>query len=346
VAAAARQTGHLLQTFTVTQPGSKLDESRHAKLVSAHFGTTHHELSILDSGLAVLDELAPFIDEPLADSSLIPTYLISQLTRKHVTVALSGDGGDELFGGYAHYSTNLLDEKRLDWAPIQLLQIVGAAASRLPAGFKGRNRIAALQSGPSLQRAMGSNFFDVQLRRKILTESAIAELGIEMGAPENGLVESLQVGSDSVDRMTRTDFHTVLADGYLVKVDRASMAVSLEMRSPFLDHRLVEFSFGRIPSKWKVLGAETRRLERVIARRWLPPTLDMKRKQGFSISMEAWLRKVPRTWHESWLDRLPSQINRDFAFKLVKGLHSGRSNGSRIFALAMLSLSNARLNKE
>lgn len=343
VAAAARVSERPIQTFTIKLPGSKLDESNHAKLVSTHFGTRHHELAIIESGLSALDELSPLIDEPLADSSLVPTFLISRLTRQHVTVALGGDGGDELFGGYGHYAACLADENRLGWAPKPFLSLAGAMASRLPAGVYGRNRLASLAEGPLQQRAVGTPYFDTYLRRRLFSTQALTELGQNVGAPERFLSDLLQVGADPLDRMTRTDFQSILPDDYMVKVDRASMAVSLEMRSPLLDYRLIEFAFGRIPSSWKVRGSETRRVEKILARRWLPPALDIGRKQGFSIPLDDWLRQAPTSWHDAWLARLPVMIQKDQAVDLLNGLRKGRTNGARIFALAMLGLSCANL---
>lgn len=343
VAAAARVSERPIQTFTIKLPGSKLNESSHAELVSTHFGTRHRELPIVESGLSALDELTPFIDEPLADSSLMPSFLISKLTRKHVTVALGGDGGDELFGGYGHYASCLADGRRLGWAPNPLLNLASAFASRLPAGVRGRNRLSSLAHGSLQQRALGSPYFDSALRRRILASDVLIELGQDLDAPEHFLSNLLQIGKDPLDCMTRTDFQTVLADDYLVKVDRASMAVSLEMRSPLLDYRLVEFAFGRIPSAWKVAGNETRRVEKILAGRWLPAALDIERKQGFSIPLDAWLRQAPSSWHDAWIAHLPRVIRKNEAEDLLSGLRKGRTNGARIFALAMLGLSCANL---
>lgn len=342
-AAAARVSDRPIQTFTIGLPGSRLDESAHARLVAKHFGTHHHELPLNESGLTALDEFAPFVDEPLADSSLLPAFLVSRLTRQHVTVALGGDGGDELFGGYGHYQTTIADAQRLARTSGSMLRLAGDLASRLPAGVRGRNRLASLSRGPQQQAIWGSPYFDVALRKRIFAPEALTELGSELDAPERFLLSLFRTGTDVVDCMTRTDFGSILPDDYLMKVDRASMAVSLEMRAPLLDYRLIEFAFGRIPSRWKVDGAETRRVQKILARRWLPPDLDIKRKQGFSIPMDAWLRQAPASWHDGWLGRLPSTINRDIGTGLMNGLYKGRANGARLFALAMLGLAATNL---
>jgi asparagine synthase (glutamine-hydrolysing) len=343
VAAAAHVSSAPVRTFTVTIPGSPLDESVHAKKVASFFGTQHHELALKETGLNALNDIAQFVDEPIADSSLIPTFLVSRLTRQHVTVALGGDGGDELFGGYNDYPKSLADQHRFGWVPPSVLAAAAGAASYLPAGVHGRNRIASLRGGPLQQMIWGRPYFDTSLRQRILSSDACAALGREFDAPEGFLVGLYATGVDAVDRMTRTHFGSILPDGFLVKVDRMSMAASLEMRSPLLDYRLMEFAFGRIPSSWKVKGNETRRIQKILASKWLPPELDIQRKQGFSIPFESWLKAVGEKNLAHHFSSLPECINQDEVARLIKGLGQGRTNGARLFALMMLSISARNL---
>lgn len=344
VAAAAHVSASPVRTFTVTLPGSALDESVHARQVARYFGTEHHELALENRGFEALNDIASFIDEPIADSSLIPTFMVSRLTRQHVTVALGGDGGDELFGGYSEYPTSLADQHRLGWLPQSVLACAAHAASRLPAGVRGRNRIASFRGGPLQQMIWGRPYFDITLRQRILSRDAVAALGGELDAPERFLLGLYETGSDSVDRMTRTHFGSVLPDDFLVKVDRMSMAVALEMRAPLLDHRLVEFAFGRIPSDWKVTGYETRRVQKILASRWLPPELDVQRKQGFSIPLNEWLRTSGGGELKQMGDRLPACINQREVDGLLVGHAKGRANGGRLFALLMLAIAMNNLN--
>lgn len=343
VAAAAHVSSAPVRTFTVTLPGSSLDESVHARHVAHYFGTEHHELALENTGLDALDDIAPFIDEPIADSSLIPTFLVSRLTRQHVTVALGGDGGDELFGGYNDYPASLADQRRLSWLPQSTLAFAAHVASWLPAGVRGRNRIASLRGGPLRQMIWGRPYFDIALRQRILSRDTLAALGGDLDAPERFLLGLHETGSDAVDRMTRTHFGSILPDDFLVKVDRMSMVVSLEMRAPLLDHRLVEFAFGRIPSVWKVKGRETRRVQKILASRWLPPELDVQRKQGFSIPFEAWLRAAGVQGLAGYFSHLPECIDRSEVQRLIHGLGAGRSNGARLFALMLLGISARNL---
>ena len=343
-AAAAKSMSGTIKTFSVTVPGSALDESARAAQVARTFGTDHHELPLDASGLAALEDIAPFVDEPLADSSLIPTYLVSRLTRGHVTVALGGDGGDELFGGYGDYTQSLADEARLGWLPRPGWSLAASMASMLPAGVRGRNRVASLRQGALQQLIWGRPYFDNVLRGRILSKAAADGLvdECEWQAPEQFLLQLFQQGTSPVDAMTRTHFGSILPDDFLVKVDRASMMVSLEMRAPFLDYRLIEFAYARIPDAWKATLAGSRLIQRKLAKRWLPPEIERAPKMGFSIPMDDWLRKASNVWHERWIDRLPEPIDKNAARKLLAGLLGGRANGSRIFALIMLG--NAAYN--
>ncbi len=344
VGAAAHVSSRPVETFTIALPGSPLDESQHALKVASHFGTRHHVLPLAEASLHLLDGLAPFVDEPIADSSILPAWLVFGLARQQVTVALGGDGGDELFGGYSDYTTSLADQARWRCVPAPLMRGVAAAAAALPAGVRGRNRVASLRAGPMQQMIWGRPYFDQSLRHRILRPPARALLGGNLGRPEQFLLELFTQGKDDVDSMTRTHFGSILPDDFLVKVDRASMAHSLEVRAPFLDHRLIEFAFGRVPSRWKVLGGESRRLQRILGRRWLPASLDVNRKQGFSIPVNEWLRAEGERGLMARMEGLPDAIDLDEVRRLVRGHVDGRANGGRLFALLMLAIAMRNQN--
>ena len=345
VAAAARISSAPIETFTIALPGSSLDEAHHAQKVANFFGTTHNVLPLDKPSMDMLDGLAPFVDEPIADSSILPAWLVFGLARKHVTVALGGDGGDELFGGYSDYTTSLADARRWGAIPLSVMRTVSTAASYLPAGVRGRNRLGSLRGGPFQQLIWGSPYFDKYLRLRLLKQDAIAELGAGLENPEYFLFNIFQSGSNPVDMMTRTHFGSILPDDFLVKVDRASMAHSLEVRAPFLDHRLIEFAFGKVPSDWKVKGVESRRLERLLAKKWLPPDLDISRKQGFSIPINEWLRAEGEDGLMERMVGLPEVIRMGEVRKLVRDHIKGRSNGGRLFSLIMLAIAMRNFNK-
>jgi asparagine synthase (glutamine-hydrolysing) len=223
------------------------------------------------------------------------------------------------------------------------LSTVASVAGQLPVGVCGRNRLASMRRGPLRQMIWGRPYFDMQLRQRIMTRPAIAALGAEASAPEMFLSHLFDQGSDPVDCMSRTHFGSILPDDFLVKVDRASMAHSLEVRAPFLDHRLIEFAFEKIPSEWKVQDGESRRLQRILAQQWLPSDLDTKRKQGFSIPINEWLRAEGESALMSRMEGLPEVIDFKEVRNLVQGHLAGRANGGRLFALIMLANSMRNL---
>jgi asparagine synthase (glutamine-hydrolysing) len=202
--------------------------------------------------------------------------------------------------------------------------------------MRGRNRLASLRGGPYQAHIWGTPYFDPELRKRILHPDIVSELGKELDMPERNLLRMMKEGSDVVDSLTRTDFNSVLPDDFLVKVDRASMANSLEVRSPFLDYHLVEHAYGQIPSLWKVNQKERRRVQNLMAKKHLPEGFELNRKQGFSIPMDEWLRT------ENLRDRLEGGISdwisMDEVELLIKGHIAGRENGARLFALMMLAI--------
>lgn len=345
VAAAARVASQPVETFTIALPGSSLDESLHAEKVARYFGTRHNVLPLAETGLGLLDGLMSMVDEPIADSSILPAWAVFGLARQRVTVALGGDGGDELFGGYGDYTSGLSDQRRLGWIPPFVLARIADAAALLPAGVRGRNRLASLRGGPLQQLVWGHPYFDRRLRLRILDRDTTTLLRDDLEAPERFLLGLYEQGQDPVDRMTRTHFGSILPDDFLVKVDRASMAHSLEVRAPFLDHNLIEFAFGRVPSDWKVLVGQSRRLQRALARSWLPADLDVERKQGFSIPLDQWLRESGEDELRRRLAGLPDCIDKCEVDRLIIGHFRGRANGARLFALIMLAGAYRKVRK-
>jgi asparagine synthase (glutamine-hydrolysing) len=337
-AAAARVSSRPVQTFTISLPGSSLDEAHHAKKVADHLGTEHHVLALGKPSLDLLDGLAPLIDEPIADSSILPAWMVFGLARQKVTVALGGDGGDELFGGYTDYPTSLRDQNNWGWVPPGVFTGLAGLAAQFPAGVKGRNRLASLRGGPLQQMIWGRPYFDTCLRKRLLRPEAWDALRGAQAEPEEFLLSLFQAGTTDMDRMTRTHFGSILPDDFLVKVDRASMAHSLEVRAPMLDHRLIEFCFSQVPDSWKVKDGQSRRLQRLLADNWLPADLDTRRKQGFSIPINEWLRAEGEGRLMERMQSLPDVIDLRQVRGLVRGHLAGRANGGRLFALIMLAM--------
>lgn len=328
-----------LNVFTMTLTGSLLDESGYAKQVADHLGAKFHALDLAAPSLKILDELAPFVDEPLGDSSILPAFMISRLTRQHVKVALGGDGGDELFGGYGDYLQAVGDQRRLGWLPKPVLRSVADIAEKLAPGVRGRNRLASLRRGPYEAMIWGSPYFDAALRQQILSKDMQASLGEQFLFPEATKQKLFQSGAGPIDSMMRTHFGSILPDDFLVKVDRSSMASSLELRAPFLDHRLIEFAYRHIPSRLKVTRSEGRILQKRLGRRLLPSSLNLNRKQGFSVPIDEWFRGDGAARLEGLETRFEGLLATDFIVKLKRGHRKGRANGSRLFALMMLGIS-------
>jgi asparagine synthase (glutamine-hydrolysing) len=342
VAAAAEASSKPLKTFTVSVPGTRLDELPFARKVAKHFGTEHHVLSLDEPSLGTIEELAPFVDEPIGDSSILPTFLVSKLARLQVKVGLAGDGGDEIFGGYPHYAKALSDWHRLGWVPASLWRFAAGVATQLPAGVKGRRAVSSMRNGPLEQNLWGTNFFDPTLRRRLVPSerpgSGTTFGSLQQALPETTIRKDFLNGQGSLDRMLRADFYGQLGASYLVKIDRASMAHGLELRVPMLDSRLVEFCFASIPDSWKVSGGVTRRVERVLAKRMLPSDFITNRKQGFSVPLEDWFRSSNCRIVRDYIRYLPAAIVRTEVEGLIDGHMRGRSNGARLFCLLMLAI--------
>jgi asparagine synthase (glutamine-hydrolysing) len=336
--AAARMTR--VKTFTIAFPGHEAyDEAMHARKVAAHFGADHHELEADAATVDMLPALARICDEPIADSSVIPTYLVSRLTRQHVTVALGGDGGDELFGGYTHYDRLLRREARVRHVPTPIRRSVArAAAGCLPIGFRGRHYLASLGSTFAHGAVDDATVFDRVARQGLLSREVRAVLGGNT-SPEAARLEQWSPTGEPVYRMSRLDFETYLPDDILVKVDRASMAVSLELRAPWLDRHLIEFAFGTVPDHLKNDGTHRKVLPKLLAARLLPKTFDLERKQGFSIPLVSWFKDE---WGPALDDILLSMdaslVEPRAVRSLLEGQRHGRSNTTRLFALALFEL--------
>lgn len=336
VTAMAVRASSRVQTFTIGFPGhGKLDETEHARLIARHFGTRHTELMAEDASVDLIPRLARQFDEPMVDSSMIPTFLVSQLVRQHCTVALGGDGGDELFGGYAHYSNLQRLQQNLGWIPYSLRRGLSLSAEKfLPAGFKGRNWAQGLGVELDNGLPLNASCFDVTMRRRLLKAHTNWPL-----VAETVRKSRIPAIPDLVQRATGMDFTNYLAEDILVKVDRASMLSSLEMRAPFLDYRLIEFAFGKIPSRLKATPIEKKIMLKRLTARILPPEFDRQRKQGFSIPLGEWLKggAFSKMFNEVLRDPQCS-FDAGTVDALLRGQDKGRSNGERLFALVLFEL--------
>ena len=286
IAATAARHSSRVTTFTIGFPDSaRHDESPIARRLAGELGTNHVELMAEGDTVALLPELVAQFDEPLNDSSMIPMLLLSRLVRTRATVALGGDGGDELFGGYAPYEWLERVERARGYAPAShaLQQLAGAMMpARLP------RRKAAFRLLDHWDAAITNGRLNAPSERRAL---APALRGLPRADGPEAMRAALVEGrSDMRERAMACDFQAYMCDDILVKVDRASMLASLEVRAPLLDRSIIEFAFGRLSPDQRVGGGERKRLLRRVAKRRLPGWFDNARKQGFSIPLAQWLR--------------------------------------------------------
>jgi asparagine synthase (glutamine-hydrolysing) len=285
-ALAAQETPDAVHTFTIGFEERSFDERADARLVAERYGTNHHELLVHPDPLVLVPALADVFDEPFADSSALPTYLVSELAAEHVKVALSGEGGDELFGGYYTYAADLLADRVAPLARLvrPLVERLPSSSAKASFDYKAKRFVRAAHL-PPLERHHGW--------KEIFSPDARAELTGRHGAFDP--VDVLRTryaetgGADLLARLQDVDFGVYLVDDLLVKTDRASMAHSLEARVPFLDPVVTNFAFG-LPAKHKVRGLSKKILLRKAAEPLLPREVVHGRKRGFSIPAAAWLR--------------------------------------------------------
>jgi len=337
VTAMAVRSNPKVKTFTISFPGhGKFDEAEHAQLIARHFDTEHMQLEAEAGTIELLPKLAKQFDEPVIDSSIIPTYLVSRMICQHCSVALGGDGGDELFGGYTHYSRLLYLQKHFGLLPGWLRRALSNGAQcLLSPGFKGRNWLQALRYDFEKDLPLIASYFDYSIRRRLLTRP-IKNTDLAEQVRQSRIPKS----SDLLQRATRMDFENYLAEDLLVKVDRASMLNSLEVRAPMLDYRLVEFAFGKVPSELKATSASRKVLLKRLTNRLLPDEFDSDRKQGFSIPLDTWLKKGPWLdyFREVLLDSRQTLFDHPVVEDLFNGQSKGRINGERLFGLVMFEL--------
>ena len=313
VALMQAQSMRPVRTFTIGFDESEYNEAEHAKAVAGHLGTEHTELyvSARDS-LDVIPRLPDLFDEPFADPSQIPTFLVAGMARKHVTVALTGDGSDELFGGYGYYVSTPQRWRLLSSVPVPLRRFVAGAvalgADSLPA------RVSGKRPADRWRHRLQAKAHTLALLANCRTQEELHWLSfshwrnpssVVHGAsePETALTESAHWPDslESAARLMALDGLSYLPDDILVKVDRAAMGVSLETRAPFLDRHVMEFVW-RLPLPFRIRNARSKWVLRQVLHKYVPMQLVERPKAGFSIPLASWLRGPLRDWAEALLD--------------------------------------------
>ena len=307
-----------VRTFTIGFEEKEYDEAVDARAVATHLGTEHTEMRLsANDALALIPQLPEMYDEPFADSSQLPTHLVMKLARQHVTVALSGDAGDEFFGGYNRYFLGPKVWKRIGWMPASARRALASALTAVPAATLNRSLgSVARAAGIALP---GDKAHKLGRRLREVTSLDDLYAGLVTEWPDAaGIVVDSRISANLVDdrerwprlvdpvaRMMALDGLTYLPDDILVKVDRASMAVSLETRAPFLDRDVMEFAWS-LPMSMKLRDGKGKWILRQLLDRHVPRALIDRPKMGFGIPLDDWLRGPLREWGESLLaeDRL------------------------------------------
>ena len=320
VALMQAQSGRPVRTYSIGFTDPAYDETAAAAAVARHLGTDHTQLTVdAEQTRDVIPGLSDMYDEPFADSSQIPTALVSAMTRKHVTVALSGDGGDEVFAGYNRYLLGDAVRRRTACLPMFMRTGLARGISQMPLSMLSRllsvvpDRYLPSHPGQKLHKLadiLGApNEMDIY--RRLVAIWPDPALIVPGAAPPRHPIWDDAAAPDAggfIERMQIIDSLSVLPDDMLTKVDRASMAVGLEVRVPLLDHRLVEFAWS-LPRRMRVRGGEGKWLLRRILERHVPRALTSRAKTGFSLPIGDWLRGPLRDWAEDLLD--PSGLAQD-----------------------------------
>jgi asparagine synthase (glutamine-hydrolysing) len=331
-----------INTFTVTFPGHKAqDESEYARLISKHVGSNHNEIPLKEINADTLVKMGNTLDEPIIDSSLIPSYQLFEEVSKHCKVVLGGDGADETFGGYRHHNRSYLLHLLTLPFGYQFRQVLQEIVSKHDYYFyKGRNYLSNIGADFKSSLPIIPLYFSQSMRMKLTGRHLSAQY-----QAENNWKCNVPVITDYRLRQLQMDFQNFLVSDILVKVDRTSMMHSVEVRAPFLNRDLLDYAFGSIPTKFKYNTKSRKMVLQQLARDNLPSSFNTKRKQGFSLPLGDWIRNGP--FRDLFNDVLRSESS-PFCSRTVSLLftehQSGIDHSEQLFALVMINLWFDRYN--
>jgi asparagine synthase (glutamine-hydrolysing) len=347
VAMMSQASSQPVKTFSIGFEEEGFDELPYARQVAKRYATDHHELVLKADVLNVLPRLVWYYDEPLADKSIVPTFYVTQIARQFVTVALSGDGGDEAFAGYTKYQLDRFSRAFLR-LPVGTQEALRSLVARLPDTVdqntwrdclkqRLRWRVATPES-----RCLGWSFFDSRYRTYLYTDWVQSEMAVHSQLERTHAVCLQSPMAHAIDRMTGQDITSYLPDALLAKVDIASMANSLEARAPFLDHRLMEFA-ASLPADLRLQGSTSKYILKKAMEPFLPAEILYRPKQGFGMPVRDWLRGELQTLVYKVLVREPEGIEHFFRLDFVKHLvdqHVARraNHENRIWVLLIFAL--------
>jgi asparagine synthase (glutamine-hydrolysing) len=341
-----------VKTSSISFSEAKYDEAEYARLVAKRFGAEHHEYSVTPEAVPVVEKLAWHYDEPFADSSAVPTYYVSRTAREHVTVALSGDGGDENFGGYRRYWFDLRENMVRNMVPSFLRKAVFGTIGRLypkadylPQIFRGKAFLSNVARDPAAAYFFSMTAFKEEQKPHLLHPDVARDLAGYSSFDAFRKCYEEAHAEDHLSRLLYLDIKTYLCDDILVKVDRASMAVSLEVRCPVLDHVFMEKA-ARIPAALKIVGREKKWIFKKAMEKLLPPEVLYRPKMGFAMPVEEWLRGDLKEFAGELLlesEGTRAFFRRDYVEKLWRQHQSGiRNHQGELWILMMFNLWHRR----
>ncbi|GAB4001851.1 asparagine synthase (glutamine-hydrolyzing) [Spirosoma daeguense] len=336
-----------IKTFSIGFQEKSYDEATYARAVAKHLGTDHHEKTLTaQDSLDLLPNITDKLDEPFADASIIPTYLLSQFTREQVTVALGGDGSDELLAGYPTFTS---DYARGVYSrmPRFVHALAGHAADLLPVkddnisfDFKVKQFLKGFQEKPAYTHTLWLGSFSPSQKRQLLSSSVLSQVTDKTGM---GLIDKhlsqLPANTDSFDQTSYIYYQTYLLDDILTKVDRASMYNSLEVRAPFLDYRIVDFA-NSLPESYKRKGLSGKYILKTLMRGKIPDDIIDRPKKGFGIPLSQWLRNELRPLCDDLLSEASLKqhglFNYDYVAKLKNEHYAGKQNNRKLLWTLMV----------
>ena len=326
-----------IKTFSIGFKEQEFDETKYAKLVAKKFNTDHHEMIVEPESIDLLPELVNLFDEPFADSSAVPMYYLSKFAREHVTVALSGDGGDELFAGYSRYNNMI----KLHNRPFNnsLINKIASSVHNVTPDYLELKKWSYYFGIDSNYIGAAMGIFKPYERKKLYKDWVIDTLD-EYESEMDKIELCKNFSGDFISRMQNLDLNTYLVDDVLTKVDRASMANSLEVRVPILDHKFVELS-ATIPSEFKINNVDQKIIFKDAMRDLLPDEILSHKKQGFSVPVSSWFREDLKDYLSDTLLSSDAKINnylcKDEISKIVMNHNKGmRDFSSKIWSLLFL----------
>jgi asparagine synthase (glutamine-hydrolysing) len=332
VALMAKNSNTPVTTCSIGFDEEKFNETEFAKIVALQYKTQHHEFTVHQNVADSLELITSFFDEPFADPSLVPTFFVAKLAREKVTVAISGDGGDEVFAGYSKYTVDDIENSLRNKFPNWLRKGVFPAMSRLAdkvnvTAFK---KASSLLNSLSVDSAMGFYITNSMIKEPQWQQLVRDEVKQTLGDyhPSKLTIDRYNQadGEDHLSKILYTDIKTYLTGGILVKVDRMSMANSLEVRAPLLDYELIEFA-ARLPSNLKYKNGEKKYLLKEAFKDSLPDDILYRKKMGFSVPLASWLRNELRAICQEKLIRSPSGLKQIFNLDVVTSIWEQHLDG-------------------